>query len=191
LPLMVDHVVDHASAPATTIVNDADTTTPAETTTTTKMTHLVDCYCGSGLFALSTAAHFDTVVGIEINNKAVAEATANAVANRIDHCQFRAATAEAIFADSMDFPRDTTVVVVDPPRKGCSPEFLEQLYAFGPRRIVYMSCDPTTQARDAAGILAAGNYQISWVQPFDLFPQTRHIECLMVFEKTEERVAGY
>jgi len=168
LPIMVDHVVEAAASEKNR-----------------KMTHLVDCYCGSGLFALSTASQFDTVVGIEINDKAVAEATANAVANNITNCQFRAATAEAIFADIGDFPRDTTTVVVDPPRKGCSDEFLDQLYAFAPRKIVYMSCDPTTQARDAQGMVAHG-YRIQSVQPFDLFPQTRHIECLMVLERIQK-----
>jgi len=65
--------------------------------------------------------------------------------------------------------KSTTTVVIDPRRKGCSMEFLEQLYTFDPERIVYMSCDPATQARDAKGIVGAG-YEIKSVQPFDLFP---------------------
>ena len=85
-----------------------------------------------------------------------------------------------------DFPRDTTVVVVDPPRKGCSVEFLDQLNEYRPARVVYMSCDPATQARDAKFLLSFG-YRISSIQPFDLFPQTRHIECLAVFERMVER----
>jgi tRNA (uracil-5-)-methyltransferase len=155
-------------------------------------------------------------VGIEINNKAIDEATANAQLNGIENCAFIAASAEAIFESDADvrlpsqdkemnggddssdqegelgmaqkvrnFPRGQTVVVLDPPRKGCSEEFLEQLYAFGPQRIVYMSCDPATQARDSRGIVDHG-YKVVSVQPFDLFPQTRHIECLMVFEKINE-----
>lgn len=171
LPLMVDHVVQHSSVPSK-YNGEA-------------MTHLVDCYCGSGLFALSAASHFVTVVGIEINDKAVQEATANAVANDISNCHFRAADAEAIFTNIMDFPRDTTCVVLDPPRKGCSADFLEQLLVFAPRRIVYMSCDPTTQARDAQTLVGTGRYNITSVQPFDLFPQTRHIECLVIFERMD------
>jgi tRNA (uracil-5-)-methyltransferase len=127
---------------------------------------------------LSAAKHFEVITGIEINKQAIEEATANAVTNEITNCEFKAASAENIFSVIQDFPRDTTAVVLDPPRKGCSEEFLEQLYEFAPRRIVYMSCDPTTQARDAAGIVAAG-YKITSVQPFDIFPQTRHIECLI------------
>lgn len=159
-----------------------------------KMTHFIDCYCGSGLFCLSAAAHFDVCVGIEVNEKAVEEAQINAEINNIDNCKFLAASAEAIFESKTpvkegantllvkDFPRERTVVCVDPPRKGCSEEFLSQLYTFGPQRVVYMSCDPATQARDAEGIVAAG-YKILSSQPFDLFPQTRHIENLIIFEK--------
>lgn len=171
LPLMVDHVVHHAAAPSAANGNQ-------------KMTHLVDCYCGSGLFALSASASFETVVGIEINDKAVAEAAANAVANNVTNCRFRAAAAEAVFADIRDsFPRDATAVVVDPPRKGCSAEFLRQLRDFAPRRVLYVSCDPATQARDARVLADAGLYRVAAVQPFDLFPQTRHIECLVVLER--------
>ena len=163
------------------------------------MTHLIDCYCGSGLFCLGSAHYFDVCVGIEVNDLAVQEARDNAELNGIANCRFVSASAEAIFESGdpvalqhrngeaetilvRDFPRDNTVVVVDPPRKGCSEEFLEQLYAFGPARVVYMSCDPATQARDAKGLVGAG-YEIKSIQPLDLFPQTRHIECLSIFER--------
>lgn len=202
LPVMVDHVVEAAVKP-----NEHGT----------RMTHLIDCYCGSGLFCLSSATHFDVCIGIEVNKKAVEEARINASLNGITNCKFMAASAEAIFESQEpvtvktvtepltmtscdagpasitlktatttiqvdDFPRDTTTVIIDPPRKGCSPEFLEQLYKFGPQRVVYMSCDPATQARDSNGIVGAG-YRIVSIQPFDLFPQTRHIECLVTFTK--------
>jgi tRNA (uracil-5-)-methyltransferase len=172
VPLMVDRVLQYAALPSSS--------------TDAAMTHLVDCYCGSGLFALSAASEFATVVGIEVNKKAVSEATANAVANGITNCQFLAASAEFIFQSIGHFPKDSTAVVLDPPRKGCSTDFLQQLFAFAPHRIVYMSCDPHTQARDAKSILETEKYRIIHVQPFDLFPQTRHIECLVVFERTSE-----
>jgi 23S rRNA (uracil1939-C5)-methyltransferase/tRNA (uracil-5-)-methyltransferase len=73
-------------------------------------------------------------------------------------------------------------VIVDPPRKGCSEEFLEQLFAFGPARVVYVSCDPATQMRDLGKFLEAG-YEIKTLQPFDLFPQTRHIENVATLVK--------
>jgi len=191
LPVMVDHVIDASVKPNAKGEN---------------MTHLIDCYCGSGLFCLSAAEHFNVCVGIEVNEKAVEEARLNAKINDILNCKFVAASAEAIFMskepvefmiDSInldehsplpssilvqDFPRERTAIVIDPPRKGCSEEFLQQLFAFCPERCVYMSCDPATQARDARDICAAG-YNIISVQPFDLFPQTRHIECLIVFER--------
>ncbi len=86
-----------------------------------------------------------------------------------------------------DFPRDTTVVVVDPPRKGCLVDFLDQLNKYQPARVVYMSCDPATQERDAKFLISFG-YRISSIQPFDLFPktpQTRHIKCLAIFKRLD------
>lgn len=146
LPKMVDLVVEAAKK-----------LSPSGET----MTHLIDCYCGSGLFALGSSSSFDVCVGIEVNEKAVQEARENAALNGIANCDFVSASAEAIFQSNepvkvtneggdllvRDFPRERTVVVVDPPRKGCSEEFLSQLNAYRPVRVVYMSCDPATQAR--------------------------------------------
>lgn len=151
-------------------------------------THLIDAYCGSGLFALTCAPEMETVVGIEVNSKAIEEATLTATKNNIHNVEFVAASAEAIFDSSskvQNFPRYKTVVIIDPPRSGCSEEFLNQLYNYNPKRLVYMSCDPATQARDAKSILNDNDngYKLLSVQPLDLFPQTRHIECLMVFER--------
>ena len=69
-------------------------------------------------------------------------------------------------------------MVIDPPRKGCDESFLHQLFNYGPRTVVYVSCDPATQMRDLKGFLASG-YKLTAVQPFDLFPQTRHLECVV------------
>eukprot|EP00934_Nitzschia_sp_Nitz4_P003846 Nitzschia sp. Nitz4//scaffold6_size259037//171702//173474//NITZ4_001093-RA/size259037-augustus-gene-0.326-mRNA-1//-1//CDS//3329556950//3836//frame0 len=188
LPLMVDAVREAVSAPIRS--------------TGKAPSFLIDCYCGSGLFALSLARDVNVCAGIELNPLAVEEAKANAELNDITNCHFMASSAEAIFSAStplsvegvsvrredeglhvQDFPRDQTVVIVDPPRKGCSEEFLQQLYEYGPQRIAYMSCGPATQARDAKGIVEIGGYDIVSIQPIDLFPQTKHIECLVVFEK--------
>ena len=183
---MVDAVVQAACQPIV-----------ASNGTTKQPNYLIDCYCGSGLFALQVAASMKSVIGIEVNERAIEEATANAQLNHITNAQFVAASAEAIFTATLnttmttdeyhetvsDLPSDETVVVVDPPRKGCSEEFLQQLYEFAPQRIVYMSCGPATQARDAKGIIEVGGYAITSIQPFDLFPQTKHIESLIVFEK--------
>ena len=138
---------------------------------------LVDAYCGSGLFGLSCAAGFEQVAGIEVSEASLFWARENAKLNGISNAAFQTGSAEAIFAQ-IDFPPHATAVVIDPPRKGCSPEFLEQLFAFGPASVVYISCDPATQMRDLAQFRERG-YALTKVQPFDLFPQTRHLECVV------------
>ena len=143
---------------------------------------LVDAYCGSGLFALSAARHFERVAGVELSATSVRWAQDNAAANGIANATFLAADAAAIFA-GLDFPAADTAVVIDPPRKGCDELFLRQLVAFGPRVIVYVSCDPATQMRDLA-LLQPTGYALTAVQPFDLFPQTRHLECVITLRKT-------
>ena len=142
---------------------------------------LVDAYCGSGLFALSSAPAFEKVAGVELSATSVKFATENAAANRITNVTFLAADASQIFA-GLTFPPADTAIIIDPPRKGCDESFLTQLFAFGPRAVVYVSCDPATQMRDLKGFLAAG-YKLTAVQPFDLFPQTRHLECVITLVK--------
>ena len=143
--------------------------------------HLVDAYCGSGLFALTAAASFGSVAGIEISESAVRQANANAAANGITNATFLAGHASAIFQD-IAFPAAETSVVIDPPRAGTDETFLSQLFAFGPSRVVYVSCNPATQMRDLKAFLAAG-YVLKRVTPFDLFPQTKHLECVMTLDR--------
>jgi len=143
--------------------------------------YLVDAYCGSGLFALTLSKSFREVAGVEVSETSCEWARKNAEANGITNAKFLTASAEAIFAE-ISFPGDETAVVIDPPRKGSTPEFLDQLIKFGPARVVYVSCDPATQVRDLKH-LVAGGYQLADVQPFDLFPHTRHLECVMTLVK--------
>jgi tRNA/tmRNA/rRNA uracil-C5-methylase (TrmA/RlmC/RlmD family) len=138
---------------------------------------LVDAYCGSGLFALTAASAFERVAGVEISESSVRFARENATVNGIKNTTFLAADAGAIFT-GLDFPAADTAVIIDPPRKGCDESFLRQLFAFGPRAVVYVSCDPATQMRDLRQFLGAG-YTLTAAQPFDLFPQTRHLECVL------------
>ena len=145
--------------------------------------HLVDAYCGSGLFALTAAPAFARVAGVEISESSVRFARENAAANGIANATFLAADAATIFAGlDPSFIAADTVVVIDPPRKGCDAVFLQQLFAYGPRAVVYVSCDPATQMRDLTHFLAAG-YELTAAQPFDLFPQTRHLECVLTLRK--------
>jgi len=146
--------------------------------------YLVDAYCGSGLFALTLAASFDKVAGVEVSETSCEWARKNAVANGIENATFLTASAEHIF-DEIAFPAAETAVVIDPPRKGSTPEFLDQLIRFGPKRVVYVSCNPATQVRDLKQLDEAG-YALVDVQPFDLFPHTRHLECIMTLEKASQ-----
>ncbi len=144
---------------------------------------MVDAYCGSGLFALSCASAFEQVRGVEISETSARFATENAAANGISNATFQAGDAAAIFAGlDTDLPPADTVVLIDPPRKGCDESFLSQLFEYGPRAVVYVSCDPATQMRDLVHFKEAG-YRLTAVQPFDLFPQTRHLECVVTLVK--------
>ncbi len=138
--------------------------------------YLVDAYCGSGLFALSLASSFKKVIGVEVSETSADWARHNAESNKIDNASFLAASAEEIFKE-VAFPPDQTCILIDPPRKGCSPDFLAQLFTFRPKRVVYISCNPSTQIRDLQEFDQQG-YELSKVQPFDLFPQTKHLECV-------------
>ncbi|MDR2862981.1 MAG: class I SAM-dependent RNA methyltransferase [Puniceicoccales bacterium] len=141
---------------------------------------LVDAYCGSGLFSLAGAQHFEKVLGVEINGDAVKNATDNARLNGLENCRFIEGSAERIF-EEVATPPEETVVLMDPPRRGSDAVFLGQLTHFHPKRVVYVSCGPDTQARDLKTLLDAG-YAVTDAQPFDLFPQTRHIENIVTLE---------
>ncbi|MDF1657645.1 MAG: class I SAM-dependent RNA methyltransferase [Verrucomicrobiales bacterium] len=144
--------------------------------------YLVDAYCGSGLFCLSAARDFKEAVGIEISESSIDWAKRNASQNGTENCTFIQGDATNIFAE-VKYPAGKTAVVIDPPRKGSSPEFLEQLIEFGPKRVVYVSCNPATQIRDLEQM--KDHYEITKIQPFDLFPQTRHLECVVTLERRD------
>ncbi len=144
--------------------------------------YLVDAYCGGGLFAITSSQVFEQFLGIEVNAQAVASARENAKLNAVTNGSFLLGKSEELFAQ-VRFVASQTAVVLDPPRKGCDRAFLKQLISYAPQRIVYVSCDPATQARDLAILLASGSYHLKEVQPFDLFPQTKHIESIAVLNK--------
>ena len=142
---------------------------------------LLDIYCGVGVFALCGRNKFERCLGVEVNAYAINRAKQNALLNQATSCEFTVGAAEAIFATTKFSPAEVAALI-DPPRAGCTEVFLQQLIAYGPARLVYVSCDPATQARDVK-ILAAGGYRFLHAQPFDLFPQTRHIESVVTMEK--------
>lgn len=138
---------------------------------------LVDAYCGAGLFGLCLSQRFEKVMGVEVNEAGARWAANNVALNGFGNVTILQADAEEIFAQ-IDTSGAETAVVIDPPRKGCTPEFLAQLFSYSPQRIIYVSCDPATQVRDYK-ILREAGYVLEEVQPFDLFPHTRHVECVM------------
>lgn len=159
--------------------------------------HLVDAYCGSGLFTIALADLFQKSAGIDISSQSIECATHNAKLNKLPDSQvtFMPADASKIFAKTQSFPADSTVVVIDPPRKGCDEPFLRQLLQFGPARVVYVSCNVHSQARDigmlvgglknvdgGAGI-GEGAYEIESIRGFDFFPQTGHVEGVAVLRR--------
>lgn len=157
LPAFVDYIINEAAAGGARF--------------------LVDAYGGCGLFGIAGAKRFEKVAGVEISATAVDRANLNAERNGASNVSYMAASAEAIFA-GITFPPEETVVIIDPPRAGCSEAFLQQLLTWRPRRVVYVSCNPATQMRDLKHF-AAAHYQPVQVQPFDLFPQTKHLECVI------------
>jgi len=145
--------------------------------------NLVDAYCGVGVFALAAAEKFENVAGVEISAKAIQCAKANAKINNIKNCEFIAGKAETIFEDvAKKFDGKDTAMIIDPPRAGCDEAFLKQLCEFAPQKLVYVSCGPDTQARDL-GFLIKNGYALERLQPFDLFPQTRHVENVATLKR--------
>jgi 23S rRNA (uracil1939-C5)-methyltransferase len=118
------------------------------------------------------------VYGVELIPDAITDARANAQRNGIDNADFVTGRAEAVLPAWRAQGIDADVIVVDPPRKGCDPALLDTLIAMRPQRIVYVSCNPATLARDLA-LLEAGGFRTVAVQPVDMFPHTGHVECVV------------
>ena len=139
---------------------------------------VVDVYCGIGTISLALAQKAKRVIGIEIVPEAVADACANAQRNGISNAEFVCAPAETELARLLEKGLRPDVVVLDPPRKGCEDALIDAVMASEVRRIVYVSCNPATLARDCARFNEAG-YQLEKVQPVDMFPQTGHVETVI------------
>lgn len=143
---------------------------------------LLDVYCGVGTFGLFLAGGAYRVVGIEAVPAAVADAQANAALNGVANAAFYAGAAERLIPAWVAEGLRPDVAVLDPPRRGCDRRVLAALAGANVPRVVYVSCDPATLARDL-GYLFSRGYQIRAVQPVDMFPHTRHIECVAVADR--------
>ena len=145
---------------------------------------VLDLYCGAGTIGLSMAKNAKEIIGVEIVPQAIEDAKINAEINGISNARFicsdAAKAAEMLKNDGIR----PDVVILDPPRKGCSPEMLKTAAEMSPDRIVYVSCDPATLARDCAALLSLG-YAPRKATPVDMFPRTGHIECTVKLIRQE------
>ncbi|OCF54069.1 tRNA (uracil-5-)-methyltransferase [Kwoniella mangroviensis CBS 10435] len=157
-------------------------------------THLVDTYCGSGLFGITLSDRFERVAGVEISDQSIIAAKKNAEINGLgDKTTWLCGKAEDIFGGlgEKGFEGGKSCVVVDPPRKGCDEPFLTQLLVFKPLTIVYVSCNVHTQARDVGYLIRESanwvgkKYVVESLRGFDLFPQTAHVESVAVLRLVE------
>ncbi|KIW06909.1 uncharacterized protein PV09_02578 [Verruconis gallopava] len=179
LPPFTQYIRDHV------LPRDPDPAKPA-------LSYLIDAYSGSGLFTITLSQMFKKSIGIDISPQSIEFAGRNAMLNKLrkDQASFMAADAGALFKN-VTFPADETVVVIDPPRKGCDENFLSQLMRFAPERVVYVSCNVHTQARDVGMLVGGmegvndgkGMYEIESLRGFDFFPQTGHVEGVAVLKK--------
>src|SRR3954452_17936925 len=141
-----------------------------------------DLYCGIGTIGLSLAARAGEVWGLEVVEEAVADAIANARANEIENAQFFAGDVRLALRDLVAHARRPDVLVVDPPRAGLSQKVVRRIAEAGPKRIVYVSCNPTTLAPNAAQLVGEG-WVLRRVRPVDMFPQTPHVEAVALLER--------
>lgn len=174
LPLVTNYVKENLSIEESGVSDDK------------KENYLVDAYCGSGLFSITCSQNVSRVIGVEVSADSVKFAERNAATNKIPNCKFIVGKAEKIFED-IDIPASQTAVILDPPRKGCDEVFLNQLAVFNPAKIVYISCNVHSQARDVEWFINntdnGSQYQVESIKGFDFFPQTHHIESVAVLKR--------
>ena len=145
---------------------------------------VLDAYCGIGTIGMIAAADAREVIGVEQNPAAVRDAIRNAKENGVENIRFVAADATEWMQAAAAEKLSIDILLMDPPRSGSTPEFLSAAVKMAPRRIVYISCCPETQARDLA-LLQKGGYRVTLLQPVDMFPHTEHIETVVLLSKGE------
>jgi 23S rRNA (uracil1939-C5)-methyltransferase len=139
--------------------------------------NVIDAYCGIGTISLFLAQKARKVYGVEIVPEAIEDAKKNAELNGISNVEFAVGEAETVIPEWYENGVVADVLVVDPPRKGCDDKLLQTIINMKPKKVVYVSCNPATLARDLR-VLEDGGYQTVEVQPVDMFPQTMHVECV-------------
>jgi len=137
---------------------------------------VLDAFCGTGSIALSIARYVNKVVGVESFKSAIKDAKRNAFLNNITNCKFIKGACEEI-VPALD--EKFNVIILDPPRSGCKKELIQAVIKKSPRNIIYVSCNPSTLARDLA-LFKDSSYTVEQVQPIDMFPQTHHVEVIIM-----------
>jgi 23S rRNA (uracil1939-C5)-methyltransferase len=144
-----------------------------------KKNKVLDAYCGVGMFALNVAEKIMSVFGIDVNSSTIKNARRNAELNGITNCQFITGACENVLIHlNKDFDR----VIIDPPRTGLKPKVIDLIINASPEKILYVSCNPGTLARDLKQFVLNG-YEVFAVQPIDMFPQTSHIENVVALQR--------
>jgi 23S rRNA (uracil1939-C5)-methyltransferase len=143
---------------------------------------VIDAYCGTGTIGIIASKYAGQVVGVELNKDAVKDAKKNAAINNIENINFVCADAGRYMVDIAYEGLKADVVIMDPPRAGSDVRFLKSLVKLSPRKVVYISCNPETLARDLM-FLSKNKYKVRKIQPVDMFPHTEHIETVVMLTK--------
>ena len=143
---------------------------------------VLDAYCGIGTIGLTASDKARQVVGVEVNRDAVRDAIGNAKHNGVKNARFFAADATAWIREAADAGQKADVVFMDPPREGSTPAFIESVARMAPKRVVYVSCNPETLARDLA-LLTKKGYRVESSTPVDMFPHSEHIEVVCALSR--------
>jgi len=141
---------------------------------------VVDAYAGVGTFAVMLAPHVRKVIAIEESGPAVADAQLNVAA--FDNIELRLGKSEVLLGE---LPKPVDAIILDPPRSGCRPEAITAVRHLAPRRLVYVSCDPSSLGRDLEALLADDIFVLRRVTPIDMFPHTHHVECVAMLERKD------
>lgn len=144
---------------------------------------VIDAYCGIGTISLFLAQHADQVYGVEIVPEAIEDARSNAMLNEMKNVKFEVGASEDVIPRWKEQGIEADVIVVDPPRKGCDPRLLDTILEMKPERVVYVSCNPSTLARDLR-VLEDGGYRTVEVTPVDMFPHTVHVESVAMLVRS-------
>lgn len=143
---------------------------------------ILDAYCGIGTIGLIASDHVKKVIGVEVNPAAVKDAVLNAKRNQVKNIQFYCQDAGKFLTEMNGNSEKVDAVIMDPPREGSSREFLDTLGMMKPEKIVYISCNPETLARDLK-ILVRKGYRVKKIEPVDMFGQTEHVEVVTCLDR--------